>query len=124
MPDSAPLKLKYFTLSEFACKCGYGLLAVDPDLLPLIDLARTISGVTYKINSGCRCPAHNQAVGGSPTSSHLAGLALDIACSNDRQRGALLNGLINAGFRRIGLARTFIHVDIDPAKPAAVWLYS
>ena len=30
---------------------------------------------------------------------------------------------IKAGFKRIGLADTFIHVDSDPHKPDAYWSY-
>lgn len=115
--------LKHFRLSEFACKCGCGRLKIDGDLVAILDRARDISGVPYVITSGYRCEQHNQKEGGSPTSSHLAGLAADIAVKDERKRGAVLMGLINAGFRRIGITHGFIHVDIDPAKPGAVWLY-
>jgi hypothetical protein len=39
-----------------------------------------LDGKTIGINSGYRSPALNAAVGGSPTSAHLRGLAADIVC--------------------------------------------
>lgn len=35
-------------------------------------------GGAYNVVSGCRCPSHNKAIGGSPTSRHLAGNACDV----------------------------------------------
>ena len=35
----------------------------------------------------------------------------------------MVNALLNAGFRRIGIANTFIHADLDKQKPHAIWLY-
>lgn len=37
-----------------------------------------------RITSGYRCPRLNKAVGGSPTSAHVAGLAADIVPQNSR----------------------------------------
>lgn len=114
---------KFFTAAEFACHCGCGKSDISAELVVMLNKARTLSGQPYKINSACRCEAHNHAVGGVSFSSHLKGLAVDIALSGDRHRGAILYGLITAGFRRIGLGKNFIHVDIDPIKAGAVWLY-
>jgi hypothetical protein len=38
-------------------------------------------------------------------------------------RSILLPALIHAGFTRIGIAKTFIHADVDDKKPNAIWLY-
>jgi hypothetical protein len=36
----------------------------------------------------------------------------------------LVCALFDAGFGRIGIAKTFIHVDVDPDKPFDVmWVY-
>lgn len=115
-------QLKHFTLEEFACPCC-GQIKMAGELLEMLDKARDISCTSYEVTSGFRCTRHNAAVGGSATSSHLHGFATDIKVMTDRQREALLKGMINAGFRRIGIGRTFIHMDIDPAKQGAVWLY-
>jgi hypothetical protein len=52
-------------------------------------------------------------------------MAADIACDNSRDRFELIKALIEAGFKRIGVRKDFIHVDVDfPDKPGRVmWLY-
>ena len=115
---------KYFQPSEFDCKCGCGKNNIDPGLVAMLDEARGIAGFPFVINSGCRCDAHNAAVGGSVTSSHLVGLAVDIKCLNSHTRYKLIAALETAGFTRFGIAKTFIHTDIDKAKPGCImYLY-
>ena len=119
--------MRHFEPHEFRCgcgKCGQGFEQMDPGLLMMLDSARHHAGIAFKINSAVRCEAHNQAVGGSPTSSHLKGLAVDISCKRGPARLLMLRELIRTGFNRIGLGADFIHVDIDPAKPPkTAWLY-
>jgi hypothetical protein len=90
----------------------------------MLNEARKIANVPFVVNRSCSCPSHNESVGGSDTSSHLTGYAFDIHTGGDStRRFAILNGLIRAGFRRIGVYKTFIHADNDPTKPAGVvWL--
>ena len=120
----------HFELSEFDSpdQIGSGKL-MDAAFLQMLDDARGIAGIPFRITSGFRTPSHNAYVGGvqpslkSKGSSHLFGYAADIACNNSADREVILNSLIRAGFRRIGIANGFIHVDKDPDKNAAVWLY-
>jgi uncharacterized protein YcbK (DUF882 family) len=120
----------HFELSEFDSpdEIGSGKL-MDAAFLQMLDDARGIAGIPFRITSGFRTPSHNAYVGGvqpslkSKGSSHLFGYAADIACNNSADREVILNSLIRAGFRRIGIANSFIHVDNDPDKNAAVWLY-
>jgi len=120
----------HFELSEFDSpdEIGSGKL-MDSSFLQMLDDARGIAGIPFRITSGFRTPSHNAYVGGvqpslkSKGSSHLFGYAADIACNNSADREVILNSLIRAGFRRIGIANGFIHVDNDPDKNAAVWLY-
>ena len=120
----------HFELSEFDSpdEIGSGKL-MDAAFLQMLDDARGIAGIPFRITSGFRTPSHNAYVGGvqpslkSKGSSHLFGYAADIACNNSADREIILNSLIRAGFRRIGIANGFIHVDNDPDKNAAVWLY-
>jgi len=114
---------KYFSLREFRCRCC-GKVEIDPELVDRLDKAREIAGVPFFITSGYRCPKHNAEVGGSPTSAHLKGKAADIRVHNNYDRYKILEGLIKAGFKRIGIAEKFIHADIDETKPQyVVWLY-
>lgn len=86
--------------------------------------ARIIAGVPFVINSGYRTAAHNAKVGGVPNSSHTKGYAADIRTRNNEERYKILSALVRVGFDRIGIAKTFIHVDSDPDKTEnRVWLY-
>ncbi len=77
------------------------------------------------ITSGVRCADHNARIGGVPDSAHVMGVAADIACRSSGRRMALIRGLLAAGFTRIGVAKTFVHVDADVTKPDNVlWEYS
>lgn len=96
---------------------------MDIDFLQKIDKARDLYGHPIKINSGYRTPGHNKAVGGVRQSSHLLGVAADIHCNTSTGRMELVKALVDAGFTRIGIAKYFIHVDTDPNKPKALWLY-
>lgn len=116
---------KYFEQPEFYCKCnkcaGGG---VSSELISMLDKARGIAGVPFRVTSGYRCEDHNRRVGGVGTSSHTLGLAVDIACGRSDSRWKIVDALIEAGFSRIGIASGFIHVDVDPKKPAEVmWVY-
>jgi uncharacterized protein YcbK (DUF882 family) len=117
----------HFLPSELACKhCGKGTL--NPDTLRRLEIARTYADTPMKVNSGFRCPEHNLElvrVGkGEPNSAHLNGRAVDIAVHNSRERYLFLEAFIEAGFVRIGIGKTFIHVDDDETKPQnCVWVY-
>ncbi len=110
----------YFLQSEFECKCGCGLNNVSDALIEDLNTAREIATMPFVINSGSRCENHNKSIGGLSSSSHLRGLAVDIKADNSPARLKILQGLILAGFDRIGIHRAFIHVDIDRTKPSNV----
>lgn len=78
-----------------------------------LDKARIKAGVPFVVTSGYRTESHNKKVGGSPTSSHLLGLAADIACDSSTNRWKIVFALRDAGFKRIGIGKDFIHVDLD-----------
>lgn len=95
-----------------------------PDFRDKLNKARQIADVPFILTSAFRCAAHNAEVGGAETSAHLAGLAVDIKCTDAWTRCKILSALFAAGFNRIGVGRTFIHVDDDLTKPqGVVWLY-
>ena len=76
------------------------------------------------ITSGVRCAEHNQRVGGHKNSSHLNGWAADLHCFHSTYRFKLVETLRMAGFSRLGIAISFVHVDCDPSKtPGVIWLY-
>ena len=93
------------------------------DLLQMLAEARDLAGIPFPLSSAYRCPKHNKAVGGVPTSAHTRGYAVDIRCVDSHSRFVILQALLEAGFRRIELAPTWIHVDNDPDKPRDVAFY-
>lgn len=113
-----------FSRAEFACKCGCGFDDIDRDLVELLQQIRSALGAPLTITSGCRCEEHNAKSGGAVTSAHVSGHAVDIACKDGHLRFRLLWLAIKAGIRRIGLHKTFIHLDNHPTNPQeVVWFY-
>ena len=119
------MKLTHFALSEFDSPDLKGSgVNMDSTFLSMLDDARNIANVPFKINSGYRTEKHNKKVGGSENSSHLKGLAVDIHCSESRNRSIIIKALLTVGFSRIGIAKTFIHVDLDFDKSQnVIWVY-
>lgn len=109
-------KYKYFSDNE--------IVGLDTKLVEMLDKAREIAGVPFKINSGYRTPEQNKKAGGVKDSSHMYGKAVDIACTSDSNRHKIITALLTVGFNRIGVAKTFIHADIDSTKSSnVIWLY-
>ena len=122
--------MKNFNLKEFdSPDLGGSGLNRDKGFLSMLDNARDIAKTPFKITSGYRTKEHNIAIykklGKKPIeSSHLKGLACDIACSNSRARFIIIQSLLEAGFTRIGIANNFIHVDYDCEKSQnVIWTY-
>ena len=119
------MNLKNFTIDEFDSPDlpGSGL-NMDNDFLQMLDIAREIADIPFKINSGYRTKEHNKKVGGKSDSSHLVGKAVDIAYSSSRDRWIIITALQEAGFNRLGIAKTFVHTDSDQTKaPNVIWTY-
>jgi uncharacterized protein YcbK (DUF882 family) len=74
-----------------------------------------------KITSGYRCEFHNTGIKGSPTSSHILGLAADIAIPDSEYAFGLMKAIMESGqFERVGYGKMggtlVLHVDIDKHK--------
>ena len=96
---------------------------MNVDFLAKLDEAREYAGIPFIINSAYRSPEHPLSIE-NPTSSHIKGLAVDISVTDSRTRGLTLDALRAVGFTRIGIAGTFIHVDLDIDKSQnVVWTY-
>ena len=111
---------EFFDYADFACPCC-GKNKIDIPFVRKLDKARRISGTSFSINSGYRCEKHNTEVG-STSDNHTSGHGGDIWCKEGPKRIMIIEGLILAGFRRIGIHLTFIHAD-DMDKVESLWLY-
>lgn len=114
----------YFSISEQVCKCGCGKGKLDSEFLERLNLARQIANIPFIVTSAYRCEKHNKEVKGSPTSSHLLGLAADIKAEDSITKFLIIKALLDVGFNRLGIGKNFIHVDSDPNKIQNVlWMY-
>jgi zinc D-Ala-D-Ala carboxypeptidase len=110
----------FFQPSEFVCKCGCGLILPVETHMDMLLEARRLAGIPFLIVSGTRCPVHNARSGGKPGSDHLTGQGTDIRVLASDTRLRIVRALIEAGFRRIGIAGTFIHAGSDNRNPQNV----
>jgi len=104
-------------LKHFSIEKDPEIIGLDIKLLTLLDNARTMADIPFIITSGKRDVKKNEEVGGINNSAHLKGLACDIACENSTQAFLIIKGAIVAGFKRIGIGKRHIHLDIDTEKP-------
>ncbi len=114
MGDMAP----NFNRSEFACHCGCGLDSIHPDTVAALQKLRDLAKAPVVITCGCRCAAHNAAVGGAAHSFHLpdqdcrasdwqiAGLSIDQMYALAEQIPEFYHGGIGRYYRS-----GFIHSD-------------
>ena len=113
-----------FNREEYACKCGCGKDNIKDELATKVQLVRDIVKRGIRINSGIRCEKHNVAIKATPSSSHIDGWAADLSYHGSAERYQILNAALQV-FDRVGIAKTFIHVDVDRNKsPGVIWLYS
>lgn len=96
---------------------------MNKDFLFVLDEAREFAGIPFIINSAYRSPNHPLSVK-NPTSSHIKGLAVDIKATDNATRFKIVEALISVGFTRIGIADTFVHVDLDfDKRQNIIWTY-
>ena len=115
----------FFTAAEFDSPDVKGSgVEMDSTFVYMLDSARGIAGIPFEINSGYRSASHNKLVGGVSNSAHTKGLAADIKVRNSRDRLIIINALQEVGFTRIGIGKTFIHVDVSKEKAdSIIWVY-
>ena len=118
---------KHFSEEEFACKCKCGKGFISQELVKKLEEVRVKFGKIMRVTSGVRCLGHNLDIGSRKTSSHIPnedgiGRAADIACNNIVMRSELLP-LMLGEFERVGITKTFIHIDVDYKKHSGVFVY-
>lgn len=109
--------MKYFKMSEFACRDGCEMPASARDNIEalveaVLDPVREKFGKPITVNSGYRCPRHNAAVGGVPNSQHMRGEAADISAGSiqaTREVGKIIERL--GEFDQLIYYPTFVHVS-------------
>lgn len=112
----------HFSEKELSCRCGCGLNNVTPKLLALAEKVRSLLKEPMIVHCACRCKKHNADVGGSPTSKHLTGQAMDFHV-NGMSPAALYNTIVKAWhdgklplLGGIGLYNWGVHIDTMKAQ--------
>lgn len=87
--------MKHFKEREFGCKCcGQLPPSMRANIVALVDNvldpAREEFGGPVVVNSGYRCVAHNQKVGGVQGSQHLRGEAADVCCDDNKRLAEII----------------------------------
>ena len=116
---------RHFKESEFQrCVPACSLQDMQQSTMDKFDRARDIAGIPFIMTCAKRTSAWDKAKGRSGTGAHTTGHAGDIKCLADATRWKIVNALIEAGFKRIGIAKTYIHADDSPNHTQEViWLY-
>ena len=117
--------LRYFSereiLEDFSCSFT-GKHGMDPKFMARLDEVRHLSKFPFHITSGYRHPTHPIEAAKSTPGTHSRGIAADIAVSSSAQRYTLVDMAIQMGFKGIGVASKFVHLD-DREGPAVMWTY-
>ena len=112
---------KYFDISEFDCQ-ETGENEMLPEFIHSLDGLREKCGFAFKITSGYRSERHSIEAAKQAPGTHAQGIAADIAVSTGSQRRAIIKHALELGFGGIGVAKTFVHVDIRTQEPV-IWAY-
>ena len=112
---------KYFNREEFDCQYT-GKNEMKDEFIEKLDALREVCGFPFHITSGYRAPEHPIEAKKKIAGTHSQGIAADIKVNNGAERFILLNYAFEMGFSGIGVAKTFIHVDIRNTQQVA-WVY-
>ncbi|WP_417436420.1 D-Ala-D-Ala carboxypeptidase family metallohydrolase [Idiomarina abyssalis] len=111
----------YFSTSELGCRCevcqGRGLLA--PGFREKLLALRLVWNKPMAVSSCCRCNDHNREERGSPGSFHKyevaqGACAIDFQIYDSEERANLVELALALGWR-VGVANSFVHLDMSPA---------
>lgn len=97
---------------------------ISTDLIASLERLEKFLGHELKYTSGFRCEGCNRKVGGVEHSAHTRGTAVDVSCLIGSERMLLVTAVLSLGYRRVGIGKTFVHLDVDLTLPQHVlWLY-
>ena len=117
--------LDYFTREEFACQYT-GENEISDRLLLKLDMLRHRCGFPFVITSGYRSEDHPIEAKKEKAGTHAQGIAADIKVNSGVQRFRIVQEAISMGFSGIGVASSFVHVDIrdlDGNESPVMWTY-
>lgn len=115
----------HFALEELACTQHREIDNLPPpDVVAnlrataarLEEVRRLLGDRVLSVTSGYRCPELNRAVGGSRTSAHLTGRAVDFNCYGFGEPLAVCRAIAEASvaFDQLIEEGTWVHLSFDP----------
>ena len=115
------MDFRYFDIEDFACS-ETGENDIKPAFVLALDDLRHECGFPFVVTSGFRSKDHSiektKKVGGR----HTRGDAADIQVTNGLQRMAIVSKALEHGFKGIGVAKSFVHLDTRDSEPV-MWTY-
>ena len=123
-----------FIPEEMECRCGCGVLGIDPEFMTVLQEIRTLYGRVMNVSSGYRCAAHpaerKKVDRGGKPGSHYTGCAADIRCAGSDALMLLRVALMHEKITGVGVKQTgphdhrFIHLDTVTTPPRPnIWSY-
>ena len=121
----AKISAKYFSEAEFKrCTPPCSMQDMNQEMMRRLDNARFQAGIPFVLNSAFRSVAYEKSKGRGGNSAHTRGMAVDIRCNTSQNRMKILMALLDNGFNRIGIGKTYVHADCDKTLPQnVVWHY-
>lgn len=118
-------KYTYFNQSDFdKCSPKCSIHDMDEDFMQRLDECRKVAGIPFVLTSAYRSAEHDRSKGRSGTGAHTTGKAVDVRAVNSRSRFRIIAAAIQCGFTRIGIHKSFIHLDTSESHAQEVlWLY-
>lgn len=121
----ARITAKYFTEAEFRkCVPPCSLQDMDQQFMRQLDAARASAGIPFVLNSAYRSRAWEISKGRTGAGDHPQGRGADIRCNTSANRMKIVRALLDNGFRRIGIGKTYVHAGLGRDLPQdVIWDY-
>jgi zinc D-Ala-D-Ala carboxypeptidase len=113
--------IQHFKKQEFDCQ-HTGKNEMKKEFVVMLDYLRSLYGKPLKITSGYRDVSHPIEAKKSKGGTHTQGIAADIYIDNSVDRRIILDLALALGFKGIGIADNFIHLDTRCSTPVC-WVY-
>lgn len=100
-----------------------GSEGIRKEFLEALDELRDRCGFPFVITSGYRSPEHPKEAYKVVPGTHAQGIAADIVALEGWKKFKIVQEAMKLGFGGIGVAKSFIHVDLRDSTPV-MWEYS
>ena len=114
-----------FSEKELRCKCEHCQLQkpnkCQQKAVDALQAIRSEYGKPLTITSAYRCERHPVEAKKQKPGTHNQGVAFDIAIPWGHERGVLTDLAIKHGFKGLGFANSFLHIDMR--KDFMTWTY-